>query len=166
MFNLSVVKAPSSGVGVCDQCNEECCEEGRVECPIVGEPAIEVGVPDSITYLDFEDLTPGGDIPLSSNGQTFLAVQVAVRAQNIEEEADINLRVQLTGTETTATSTVRERLRCRNDGSRYIIPVVLSSEDLGPDREVQDRAVDIEVEIVDVEGNRGVGTASGTLRRM
>ena len=42
-------------------------------CAVTGEPTLEIGVPDPITFLNFEGLSAGGDIPLSSNGQTFLA---------------------------------------------------------------------------------------------
>jgi len=136
------------------------------ECPIVGEPALELGVPDSITFLDFQSLTPGGDIPLSSNGQTFLAVQVALKAQNVLEEADVTMRVSSPSLGTTAEVTTHERLRCRTDGARYLVPVVVSSEGLGDDRAIQDSMVDVEVEVTDVEGNHGTATTSGTLRRL
>lgn len=142
------------------------CGEEPEPCEPMGPPSLEVGVPDSITFLDFEPLSEGGDIPLSSNGQTFLAVQVAVRAQNVLEIADVTLRVSSRAMGTMSESTTTERLRCRTDNLRYLVPVVVSSEDLGPDLDVQDSEVDIELELVDSDGNRATATSNGILRRL
>ena len=135
-------------------------------CEPMGPAEVEVGVPDSITFLDFEPLTPGGDIPLSSNGQTFLAVQIALRARNVLETSEVTLRVSSRAMGTMSESTVTERLRCRNDARRYLVPVVVSSEDLGPDADVTDSEVDVELEVVDAEGNRATAISSGSLRRL
>ncbi len=135
-------------------------------CEPVGPAEVEVGVPDPITFLDFEPLTPGGDIPLSSNGQTFLAVQIALRAINVRETAEVTLRVTSQVTGMTSTATTTERLRCRDDGRRYLVPVVVSSEDLGPDAEIQDSMVDVELEVSDADGNRATATSSGIVRRL
>lgn len=133
---------------------------------ILGDPSLEVGIPNPVTFLEFEVLPPDGDIPLSSNGQTFLAVQVAVRVQNMLQEADVTITVSSSAMGTMATSTSRERLRCQSDGFRYLVPVVVSSEDLGEARAIQDQRVDVEVRVVDIDGNTATGTASGTLRRL
>ena len=136
-------------------------------CDPIGPAELEVGVPDSITFLDFEPLTPGGDIPLSSNGQTFLAAQIALRARNLLGTAEVTLEVTSRATGMTARATTTERLRCREaEGLRYLVPVVVSSEDLGPDAEVQDSEVDVRLTVVDEEGNTATATSNGVLRRL
>lgn len=142
------------------------CGPGDDLCEPVGPAEVEVGVPDPITFLDFEPLTPGGEIPLSSNGQTFLAVQIALRARNVRDTAEVTLRVSSRVTGMTSESVVTERLRCRDDARRYLIPVVVSSEDLGPDAEVQDSEVDVVLEVSDADGNRATATSNGILRRL
>lgn len=143
-------------------------EEG---CAIEGTPTLEIGVPDSITFLDFEPLSPGGDIPLSSNGQTFLAVQLAVRAQNLGRFVHIAMTVTHDpgdGSVRTAVKTGEEleRLFCRSDDRLYLIPVVVSSEDLGDDLEIQDQQVSIEITVTDEDDRTITQTASGSLRRI
>ena len=140
-------------------------------CDITGAPTLELGVPDAITFLSFEPLVPGGEIPLSSNGQTFLAVQLAVRASNLER----NVYIELEATYQPAVGDARvavkdaselERLFCRSDDNLYLIPVVVSSEMLGDDLEIQDRSVDIFIRITDTADTVVTATANGVLTRI
>ncbi|MCG8424763.1 MAG: hypothetical protein MJE77_43285 [Proteobacteria bacterium] len=144
---------------------------GNQDCAVTGQPTLELGVPDPITFLDFTDLERGGDIPLSSNGQTFLAVQLAIRATNLERFVRIGMTVTYqpeTGPARTATKddSALERLFCRSDERLYLIPIVASSEELGDDRDIQDKTVDVEVTVTDTEGRMVSATANGVLRRI
>ncbi len=148
------------------------CGDDDVEddCPIAGDPELDVGVPDTVTFLDFAQLQAGGDIPLSSNGQTFLAVQLAVRARNFSTSARIGLEVTYAPAGEPVRVAVKddsfeERLFCRTDGFLYLVPVVVSSQDLGDDLEIQDQPVTIELTVTDGEGRTTDATASGVLRR-
>lgn len=141
------------------------------DCPIAGDPELDVGIPDTVTFLNFAALPDDGDIPLSSNGQTFLAVQLAVRARNFSSAAHIGLDVTYTpagGPARVASKddSIEERLFCRADGFLYVVPVVVSSEDLGDDLEIADQPVDIELTITDDEGRTADATANGVLRRL
>jgi hypothetical protein len=140
-------------------------------CHVMGDPEIELGVPDSITFLDFEPLGSDGEIPLSSNGQTFLAVQVAVRGKNFGHFAYIGMTVTYvpeTGEPRTSVKddSELERLFCRSDDRLYLVPVVVSSEMLGDDIEIQDKPVDVSVTVTDQEGRDATAMASGVLRRI
>lgn len=139
-------------------------------CAIAGEPSVELGVPDTVTFLDFEPLAPGGDIPLSSNGQTFLAVQFALRARNLSTSAHIGLEVTYQPADGPARvarkdDTPLERLFCRADGFLYLVPVVVSSEDLGDDLEIQDKPVDVLMTVTDDGGRSAQASGHGILRR-
>lgn len=146
-------------------------EDSGNDCPVEGAPMLEVGVPDPITFLDFEPLVSGGDIPLSSNGQTFLAVQVAVRASNLGDFVRIGMNVTYTPTMGDPKVAVKddsdeERLFCRADGMLYLVPVVVSSEMLGSDLEIQDQTVDVSVTVTDREDRTVTASTSGVLRRL
>jgi hypothetical protein len=140
-------------------------------CDITGAPTLDIGVPDSITFLNFEPLTDGGSIPLSSNGQTFLAVQLAVKASNLERNVFIELEATYQpamGDPRVAVkdATQLERLFCRSDDNLYLIPVVVSSEMLGDDLEIQDQSVDVFIRITDSADNVVSATANGVLTRI
>ncbi len=147
--------------------------DAEVGCQITGQPTLEIGVPDAITFLNFEPLDSGTDqIPLSSNGQTFLAVQLAIRATNLDRQAFIGMTVTYQpdggGAARTAVKddSQLERLQCRNDDMLYMVPVVVSSEDLGDDLEIQDKMIDVSVTVRDESGNTASGNASGVLFRI
>jgi hypothetical protein len=151
-------------------CSDDDAPDAQPACAIAGDPELEVGVPDTITFLDFEPLAAGADIPLSSNGQTFLAVQFALRARNLSTSAHIGLEVTYQPAAGPARIAVKddaplERLFCRSDDRLYLIPVVVSSEDLGDDVEIQDQSVDVKMTVTDDEGRTAEATATGVLRR-
>ena len=54
---------------------------------------------------------------------------------------------------------------CRDDEFLYHIPVVVSSEDLGDDLEIQDQPVDVQMTVTDDEGRTADAAASGVLVR-
>lgn len=141
-------------------------------CQINGQPTLEVGIPDDITFLDFEPLVGSdGAIPLSSNGQTFLAVQLAIRATNLERFVHIGMIVSyqpITGPVRTAVKddAPLERLQCRDDEMLYMVPIVVSSEDLGDDLEIQDKTIEVSVTVRDEAGNMVSGNAAGVLFRI
>ena len=62
-------------------------------CAVAGAPSIEIGVPDPVTFVDYKALTGGGEIPLSSNGQTFLAVQFWPRVRNMGQGITFGVEV-------------------------------------------------------------------------
>jgi len=145
--------------------------DAEVGCQIVGAPTLEVGIPDSITFLNFEPLAGTTDqIPLSSNGQTFLAVQLAIRATNFDRAVHIGMTVTYQPAVGPAKVAVKddmplERLQCRND-VLFMVPVVVSSEDLGDDLEIQDKMIDVSVTVRDEGGRTATGNASGVLFRI
>ena len=145
------------------------------DCPIAGNPTLEIGVPDPVTFLDFEPLTSGGDIPLSSNGQTFLAVQLAIRATNLSRFANIDMTVTYSPPgmpvrTAVKDSTQQERLFCFDDPTGtpklHLVPVVVSSEMLGSDLEIAGQPVDIDITVTDAEARTVSGQASGVLQRI
>lgn len=141
------------------------------DCPIAGDATLEIGVPDAITFLDFEPLAAGGDIPLSSNGQTFLAVQLALRATNLDRFARISMTVTYApdgGSPQVATKddSQLERLFCRDDNMLYLVPVVVSSEQLGNDLDIVDKPVDISMTVTDDASRTASARARGVLRRI
>ncbi len=155
-------------LAVCWGCSDDAPVD---ECPIVGDPVLEIGVPDPIRFIDFEPLLAGGDIPISSNGQTFLAVQLALRANNLDRFARISMTVTYQPPAGPARVAIKddsqlERLFCREDELLYLVPIVVSSEDLGNDLEIADQSVDITVTVTDESQRTISGSASGVLRRL
>lgn len=139
-------------------------------CVVEGAPELEIGVPDSITFLDYEALAPGGMIPVSSNGQTSLSVQLAVRARNMGELVQVGLRVEVDETgavsELFAPDAEVERFRCRDDLRRYLIPVAVTTEGLGDETMLHDKAVTVDVTVLDADGRTATGTVNGVLFRL
>ncbi len=162
VFAFAFIMACSAGCGG---------DDAPDPCAINGAPTLELGVPDSITFLDFAPLGADADIPLSSNGQTFLAVQLALRATNVDTFVRIGMTVTYTPPSGPAKVAMKdasalERLFCREDDRLYLIPVVVSSEMLGGDLEIQDKPVDVEVTVTDEENRTASAQASGVLRRL
>lgn len=139
-------------------------------CMVEGDPELEIGIPDSITFLDYEALPPGGMIPVSSNGQTSLSVQLAVRARNLGERVQVGLRVEVDDTgavsELLAADAEVERFRCRDDLRRYLIPVAVTTDGLGDETTLHDQAVTVDVTVLDAEGRTATGTVTGVLFRL
>ena len=93
--------------------------DANLGCPILGDPVLELGVPDRATFLNFEPLN-GGKIPLSRNGQTFVAVQMAIRGRNLSRFAYISMTVTYQpasgeARQAVKDDTILERLLCRDD---------------------------------------------------
>jgi len=139
-------------------------------CAIAGDPVVELGVPDPITFLDYADVDAAGRIPVSSNGQTFLAVQLALRGQNLGDRVQVGLRVRSDATGATTELRVAdapvERFRCRDDGLRYLVPVVVTTEGLGDEAMLQDTPVTADVTVVDRDGRMATASVSGVLERL
>lgn len=139
-------------------------------CAVAGDPTLELGVPDPITFLDYASVDSAGHIPVSSNGQTFLAVQLALRGQNLSDRIQVGLKV--TSDATGATTELRvedapvDRFRCRDDGYRYLVPIAVSTEGLGDESMLQDTPVTADVTVLDQEGRMATASVSGVLERL
>ena len=140
-------------------------------CPIEGEPSLEIGVPDPITFIDFQQLPSDGTgiIPLSSTGQSFLAIQLAMRAHNIGDSGYIDMVVAFrdsdnTLKETRNNVTIQERFFCRNDNARYIVPIVVNSLPLGDPSDIDNQLVSVHIRIEDTEGREASAQIDGRLK--
>jgi len=142
-------------------------------CAITGDggvASVELGVPDPITFLDYANVDSAGHIPVSSNGQTFLAVQLALRGQGFNDRIQVGLRVMsdATGasTELLVGDAPVDRFRCRDDGFRYLVPIAVSTEGLGDESMLQDTPVTADVTVRDQDGAMATATVRGVLERL
>lgn len=147
-----------------------CDSEDPVPCDINGDPVVELGVPDLNTFVEFEPLEEGGDIPLWASAETFLGAQLALRATNMGDLAYVDAtvtHVPPTGPPRTSStdSSFVMRLFCRDDGHRYLVPVSIPAYPLGDDAELDGQPVDVSMTVTDVDGRQASATASGILRR-
>ncbi len=140
-------------------------------CPIEGEPSLEIGIPDPITFIDFQQLPSDGTgtIPLSSTGQSFLAIQLAMRAHNIGDSGYIDMVVAFRDSDNTLKETrndvtIQERFFCRNDNARYIVPIVVSSLPLGDASVIDNQLVSVHTRIEDTEGREASAQIDGRLK--
>ena len=135
----------------------------------LGDPSVEIGVPDKITGLGFVSLKDGGDVPLQSFGQGGTHASLAIRCVNFGKRAFVDVTIENLDTGDTITSpeaTYPMLLLCRDGGPNCdLIPLFVPTGGLAEPDEKDNLPIRITAEVRNTDGQTASTTAEGVLRR-